>query len=71
MNPDITFEEREKNMGNIRINQLIIIINDIMCSLVMLSFLIFWHIKSAEIVQDLIQNEALPSYHTLIVDKLP
>lgn len=56
---------------NVKINQIIIITNDLICSLIIICFLIFWQLKTEDLVGELLQKETLPSYHTLLVDLPP
>ena len=56
---------------DIRVSQLIVIINDVMCSLLFLGFLVLWRIKSDETVEEMISEDVLPSYYTLQIRALP
>ena len=52
-------------------NQFIIIWNDIISTIIFFCFLVYWKIKSDEIVEEMISEHALPSYYTLEVHNLP
>ena len=64
----MTLEEQMKKARDVKFNQIIIILNDILCSCIILAFLIFWKIKSKSYISELVSKNAPPSYHTLLVD---
>jgi hypothetical protein len=64
----MALEEQVKKARDVKFNQIIIILNDILCSCIILAFLIFWKIKSKSYISELVSKNAPPSYHTLLVD---
>lgn len=57
-------------MNKIRSSQYMIIFNDVLRSIILLTFLIFWHFESQRIVNEMVNKDALPSYYTLIVSNI-
>lgn len=64
----LNLEQQLNKARDVKFNQLIIILNDLLCSCVVLAFLLFWKIKSKTYISELVTKNAPPSYHTLVVD---
>lgn len=49
-------------------NQIVLITFDLICSFLVVCFVIYWRIKSEDLISEMVKKEALPSYHTVIVE---
>lgn len=68
---EMSLEQQRARAEDSRWNQLIVVSNDVLCSCIFLAFLIFWQLKTEDLVAEMIKEDALPSYHTLLVDLPP
>ena len=56
---------------DIEVSQMIIIVSDIMSTIIFFIFLVLWKIRSEQIVESMVSEDALPSYYSLEVRNLP
>jgi hypothetical protein len=50
---NISMEQHLENTRNIKANQIIVICNDLLCSLIFVAFLVFWQIKTEALVGEM------------------
>lgn len=72
--PILQFQKGELNLTSqsqkinvLKGNQMVLIFDDVVCSIVIICFLIFWRLKSEDLISEMVKKQALPSYHTIVV----